>query len=287
MAETALDFERLLKEKYTCLTASQKKAADYIFQDLQKAALSTVVQLGQEAGISDTSVIRLAYSLGFASFSEMQKAIRRHVLENMGTPAGSGEEMQLHVKSEDPLIRIIGREIQAMDKLAHNLRPGDLERAAEALLQADQVLVMGYFNAYSVADELFCRLSMLRPNVHFYRTTQSESQRLYHLTGKSVVVAVSLPQHIRDTLSFIRQAKKQGAMVITITENELNPYSHEADFSFMVDINVDKETGFALLSPAMVLVFLLMQSVYRKGGDEIRRNLASITGHLSEQGIYL
>lgn len=287
MSETALDIERLLKKKYTCLTASQKKAADYIFQNLQKAALSTIVQLGKEAGVSDTSVIRLAYALDFGSFSEMQKAIKRHVLENMGAPPASRDGMEQLASSDDPLRQIIGNEIRAMNKLVQSVCPDDLARTAEALLQADQVLVMGYFNAYSVADELFCRLSMLRPNVHFYRTTQTESQRLYHLTDKSVVVAVSLPQHIRDTLTFIRKAKKQGATVITITENELNPYSHEADISFMVDIHVDPETGFVLLSPAMVLVFLLLKVLFCKGGDEIRRNLDNITGHLSEQGIYL
>lgn len=279
-------FEELIKQRYHSLSSAQKKAADYLFKNMDKSAFQTAVQIGMEAGVSDSSVIRLSYALGYASFSDMQHAMQEQFLDAL-QDANDTNSVQPLPESDDPIKALIRNEIKNFTELDKQLKTEDINKAADALIEANQVLVMGYFNSFSPAYEFFLRLSMLRPNVHFYRNSETESQRLYTLSKKSVVVAFSFPRHIKDTLSYIRQAKKQDATVISVTDNDLSPYNHESDISFMIDINSDWRTGFLSLSPAFILVYLLMMAIREKGGDEAQQHIDNLMDHYIDQDIYV
>lgn len=71
-----------IQERYDELSKAQKKVADYIAEHLEFAAMKTTVKISQAAGVSETTVIRLAYSLGYDSFSAFQNQIQEDVLEN-------------------------------------------------------------------------------------------------------------------------------------------------------------------------------------------------------------
>jgi DNA-binding MurR/RpiR family transcriptional regulator len=75
-----LSFENLVKQKFNGLSAGQKKVAEYLIQNLEEAAFSTAFQIGRKVGVSETTVIRLSYALGFNGFSEMQEGFKNNYL---------------------------------------------------------------------------------------------------------------------------------------------------------------------------------------------------------------
>lgn len=66
-----MSFEQLVKERFNNLSTVQKKVAEYLIQQLEKAAFSKAVQIGLKAEVSETTVIRLSYALGFKGFTDM------------------------------------------------------------------------------------------------------------------------------------------------------------------------------------------------------------------------
>lgn len=72
--------EQLIREKISSLSAGQKKVAEYILQHLDSFSYSTLAKLSKEISVSETTIIRLAYSLGFESFSEMQRTVQNDIL---------------------------------------------------------------------------------------------------------------------------------------------------------------------------------------------------------------
>jgi DNA-binding MurR/RpiR family transcriptional regulator len=123
--------------------------------------------------------------------------------------------------------------------------------------------------------------------VNFYRTTETEIQRLYSLNSESLVVAVSYPKHIKGTLKFTRQAQSQGAKVIAVTESELNALSLEAEIPFIVDVNVDDETCFSPMSETMVLFHLILMCVKAKNKDKTLESIKNINTNLEKEDIYI
>jgi len=278
MYET-IQIANMIKEKYNSLSIAQKKAADYIYKNLGKAAFNTAIQLGIEAGVSDSTIIRLSYALGFRSFSAMQAA----------NPSYKAVVSEGTVPEDvpDAFTQIVENEILTLRSLLYKLNAQDVRKAAEALINADQVLIMGYFSAFTAAYEFYLNLSMMRSNVFFYRTSEIEFQRLYNLTDKSVVVAVSFPKHIKDIVKFTRDAKKQGATIISVTDMELSPVSCESDISFTVDINSDNETGLILMSSAMTLMYLIIMSIKTQNREKVIAQLENARNNLAEQDVYL
>ena len=82
-----------IQERYDELSKAQKKVADYIAEHLEFAAMKTTVKISQAAGVSETTVIRLAYSLGYDSFKTTAPAISKTRGNRMNTRRCSAERL--------------------------------------------------------------------------------------------------------------------------------------------------------------------------------------------------
>ena len=65
-----------IKEKYEDLSVQEKKVAKYIIDNYHNPFCSPL-RLAQQAGVSNTAVIRFAKDLGFHGFLEYRKEIRK------------------------------------------------------------------------------------------------------------------------------------------------------------------------------------------------------------------
>lgn len=73
-----LIIQELIREHYTSMSKSQKKLANYVLDHPKDIALCSAAELGSKIGISESTVIRFTYTLGFSGYMELQKLIREH-----------------------------------------------------------------------------------------------------------------------------------------------------------------------------------------------------------------
>ena len=64
-----------IEEKYSKFSKGQKKLADYIREAYDKAAFMTAARMGEEVGVSESTVVRFATSLGYSGYPAFQKAL--------------------------------------------------------------------------------------------------------------------------------------------------------------------------------------------------------------------
>ena len=64
-----------LDEKYNKFSKGQKKLADFIRNEYDKAAFMTAAKMGEEVGVSESTVVRFAMALGYDGYPEFQKAL--------------------------------------------------------------------------------------------------------------------------------------------------------------------------------------------------------------------
>ncbi|WP_246628988.1 MurR/RpiR family transcriptional regulator [Mesobacillus maritimus] len=74
-----IPLNQIIKECFSSLSPGQKRVAEYIKGHMDEGALHTAYQIGKKAGVSETTVIRLAYALGFSGFSDLQEGSPRLV----------------------------------------------------------------------------------------------------------------------------------------------------------------------------------------------------------------
>ena len=57
----------------------QKRIADYILQNYDKAAFMTASKLGKLSGVSESTVVRFASELGYDGYPSMQRALQEMI----------------------------------------------------------------------------------------------------------------------------------------------------------------------------------------------------------------
>ena len=62
------------------MTPLESEIASYILNNKDEFSYATLAKLSKDISVSETTVIRFAYSLGFDSFSAMQQKLREEIL---------------------------------------------------------------------------------------------------------------------------------------------------------------------------------------------------------------
>lgn len=84
MGNTA-DLLGRIEEKYQHMSKGYKRIAGYIVQNYDKAAFMTANRLGERAGVSESTVVRFADSLGYDGYPQLQKAIQEMIRNKLTT----------------------------------------------------------------------------------------------------------------------------------------------------------------------------------------------------------
>ena len=66
-----------LEDGYNKFSKGQKKLADFIREDYDKAAFMTAAKMGEEVGVSETTVVRFAAALGYRGYPQFQSGAWR------------------------------------------------------------------------------------------------------------------------------------------------------------------------------------------------------------------
>lgn len=272
-----LDFKGLVKGKFVELSETQQKIAKYVLDNLEEAVFDTAYQLGKKNSVSETTVIRFSYALGFDSFSDMNKAMRRSVLkgsESMNLPAFNSTK--LSELSHSQLNDYIQTQITQGNRAYSNINFEDFANICEIIMTKKKVLIIGYMDSFGVASELLHLLDKFRNKVYFYRLLYEERNILYDMDEDSLVIAVSFAPHYKYTLEHTETAKKGGCSVITFTDSIINPFTSLSDYSLVFNVQRNPEIDLIDMSPVTSFNYLMANYIYSNYKDKIDKYRNSV-----------
>ena len=151
MIETMNLMERLDKN-YSNMSKGQKKLADYIRENYDKAATYTAAKLGSEVGVSESTVVRFAYELSYDGYPELLKAIAATVrthsnslqrLENAAIRMGVEQDsIYASIMKEDR--NRIKETLESVDEYMFN-------KVVESIVNADNIYILGVRSTWYLA----------------------------------------------------------------------------------------------------------------------------------------
>ncbi|TYR78817.1 MurR/RpiR family transcriptional regulator [Priestia megaterium] len=254
-------FEQVVKEKFQTLSAGQKKVAEYLINHLEEAAFQTAVQIGRESGVSETTVIRLAYSLGFQSFSQMEESIQQRIMVS--------SSVQNEKNDQDPLERVLSNEVKILKQLTQPSNVENIWKAVDVLVAADQVVIAGYRSSYGAAHWFSLMLTTLRENVRLISQPGEFHEVLCDLTPNSAVVVLSFPRYVEEAIDIARYAEQYNVSVIAVTDRLLSPVSELADVTLITETNV--ESGFNSIAPIISLLDLVLTGFQVRDPERVQK----------------
>lgn len=213
-----------IDEKYPRLSKGQKKLADYIRQDYDKAAFLTAAKMGDVVGVSESTVVRFAMTLGYKGYPEFQKALE----ELVRTKLNSIQRMEVtygRISQGEILASVLQSDIEKIKLTMGSVDQDAFEVAVDTILNARRIYVIGIRSCAPLASFLSYYLHLICEDVTLVNSNTSSEifEQLIRIGNEDVVIGISFPRYSMRTLKALEFASNRSAKVITLTDSVHSP----------------------------------------------------------------
>lgn len=232
-----LDLVGQLQAERESFSRSERRLADIILTDVDKAVNGSIVELAARADISPPTVTRFCRRLGCQSFAEfkVRLAKSRFLAERYLIPP-SGPQT-----AHDIARHIINCAQSTLYSFFESLDPDVLEMAADKILGSSYVLSFGSGGASSmVATEFETRLFRLGLKVTSSIDHQGQMMRAAAAPKGTVVVGFSTSGRNLELARALAVAGEYGMDRIVLTRPN-SPVAEQADILLGIDVTEEDD----------------------------------------------
>jgi DNA-binding MurR/RpiR family transcriptional regulator len=267
-----------LRRRYDLLTHSQKRIAEYIVEQSDAIAFSTVDQMAVQLGVNPSTIVRFCYRLGLNGFPDLQERMRQVVRGQLSLADEHVEAGATGAHLHDTAFgESLSHDMRNLQRTIRRLKADDLSRAVNQLTAARRVYVVAGFSAFSVAHYFGLVLSRLRPDVHTIQSDEGVSKvRLAEMSEPDCIVAFTFPRYAQFTQRAVAWAREQKSTIIVITDTPISAAGQIAD---TVLVAFPSGTGMqnSMVAPMAVANALLNGVIAAKGTGALDRYSTSDT----------
>ncbi len=220
----------LIRDKMQNFSKSHKKIGAYILEHFDKVSFVTAAKLGELVGVSESTVVRFAFELGFGGYPEMQKAISASMCKQL-TASQRVSVTSGRVVNHDVLEYVLASDMNNIRRTLERIKRSDFERIVELIVHAKNIYILGVRSSASLASFFGFYLNLISPNVHNVCAGSSSElfEKILRVGKDDVFIGIGFPRYSKRTLKAIDYVKKCGATVIGITDSPSSPIASAAD----------------------------------------------------------
>ncbi len=277
-----------IEEDYDNLPPQLRKAARYVVQNPTMVALSPLRKVAGNAGVSSTTLIRLATTLGFALYDDFREPFRDSLRPGSERYSGAARQIVDQRKEHgfDGVFARTGETIGAqIAELFQTVSPADVTAAGKVLMKARRVYVLGLRSTFAAAFYFQYVTGSFKDNVRLVDTQYGMLlDQMLDVSEEDALLVVSFDPYPLETVRFVNHMAEQGGTVVAITDNRLSPLAQRAEHVFVVP-NVDA-SFYTSLVPTFALLEAIISFLLMEGG---RKNVEKIKDRfalLEQHGVY-
>ncbi|MBN2439049.1 MAG: MurR/RpiR family transcriptional regulator [Deltaproteobacteria bacterium] len=265
----------LILKKKLCLTKSQKMIVKYVMDNYDEVLFMTCFKLARNVGVSETSIIRLAQTLGFKGYPGMQRYLRASLKSRLSTVIRLEKSISHGSSVADVFTKNIRQDIINLTRTLQEMPIKALQEAVDSILAARCVYFIGMRGAHAPALILSIYLRFLNRNVVLITPGYGDVWNSIYTIGKEdLAVAISIPRYYRLTVELLEYAHNKGAKTGAITDSALSPLARYAQWVLPVHCQLDSfiESYTAAVSVASALVTAVSMNNPKETMDELKKH---------------
>ena len=274
-----------INANYKKLSKGQKLLSDYIEKNYDKAVFLTAQKLGEEVGVSESTVVRFAMNLGYKGYPQFQKDLEEMVKNKLNSIQRM--EVTYGKVSETGILKsVLSTDCDKIKETKESIDEAAFERAVDLICNAKNVYVLGIRSCEPLASFLAFYLNLVRENVILLHTSNLSEifEQMIRIDEDDLIIGISFPRYSRRTLKALEFADNRRAKVITLTDSvnsPMNLYSScnliaKSDMASIVD---------SLVAPLSVINALIV-SLCLKKQTEVTKTLSQLEKLWDEYQVY-
>lgn len=279
------DLLNRINKHYSKMSKGQKLLATYITDNYDKAVFLTAAKMGDVVGVSESTVVRFAMSIGYKGYPEFQKALEelvRHKLnsvQRMDVTYGrisQSEILETVLKSDADKLKT------TLEKIDHSA----FELAVDTILSARNIYIVGIRSCAPLASFLSFYLNLMFDNVRLLHTNSSSEifEQMVRINEDDVIIGISFPRYSMRTLKALEFANNRNAKVITITDSIHSPMNLYSSCNLIADSDMASIVD-SLVAPLSVINALIVALCMKKQ-KEVAKTLTTLEEIWDEYQVY-
>ncbi|WMJ23530.1 MurR/RpiR family transcriptional regulator [Paludicola sp. MB14-C6] len=275
----------VIEAKMIDFSKGQRCIATYILNHYDKAAYMTAAKLGVAAGVSESTVVRFAFELGFDGYPELQQELAE-MIKNKLTSIQRIEVASEQIGETDVLDKVLNIDINKIRKTLEETSRKDFDGAVDALAEAKSIYILGSRSASVLARFLALYFNIMFDSVKLIHTTSSSEmfEQIMRIKEHDIIIGISFPRYSKKTVKAMEFAANQGAKVIAITDSATSPLAKSADF--FLQARSDMVSFVDSLVAPLSLINALIVAVGLRKGDELKKTFDKLESIWDEYDVY-
>ena len=271
------------------LTPKQILLAKYIEKNYLFLAYITMTKLARLADVSETTVVRLIYALGYIGFPEFKDNLRM-TIEQISQTTNGMNRFEIGAPKykfpEDACKAIFDLERQIIEETLAGLDLTEHDKAVDLLFHAPMVIIVGCGANSCCSQALGFGLEVILRNVHKIEGLGlSEGALLREIPEGTVCVAFSTPRYPRVTQEILEILKNKKARIIGCSDSMLSPIVPFCDIFFQIP---EKYVTFIDTNAAyMALIHSIVFALHFKDRTKIKKQIDSYNEFTIKQNFYV
>ena len=267
------------------MSKGHKLLATYITDNYDKAVFLTAARMGEIVGVSESTVVRFATSLGYKGYPEFQNALEELVRNKLNSiqrmEVTYGRIAQSKILEE--VLRSDADKIKTtLEKIDHSA----FEMAVDIILSAKHIYIIGIRSCAPLASFMSFYFNLMFENVHLLNTNSSSElfEQMVRIGEDDVMIGISFPRYSMRTLKALEFANNRSAKVITITDSIHSPMNLYSSCNLIADSDMASIVD-SLVAPLSVINALIVALCMKKQ-DDVAQTLTMLEDIWDEYQVY-
>ncbi|MET2828449.1 MurR/RpiR family transcriptional regulator [Mesorhizobium shangrilense] len=248
-----------------------RMAARYVRENPEKIAMHSLRQVSDLANVHPSSLMRLVRELGFERYNEFRDPFRSWLGDQGTTMRGRVEGLRAKGKlgrMSEAVAEVFARDMLDLESTASQIRIEDLVAAADIIIAAKRVFIVGFRSLYSAAYFLDYNCKMFSANTVLVDGRGGAlGDEVRDAGPQDAVVVLSHRSYSRDTVRIARFARNAGAKVISIVDSSLAPTVAISDVRLV--LAASHSSLLSSVVSTLAVVQALITVIVSKIGDDV------------------
>lgn len=276
---------KVLKENLSNCSKGHRLISEFVINHFDKAAFMTASKLGATVGVSESTVVRFAISLGFKGYPEFQKSLQE-LIKNKLTAVQRMELSDDRIGTENLLENVMTTDIDKIKETLLGISCVDFNEAVEKIANANTIYIIGNRSASALASFAEYYLSLMFSYVKRVKSSSTSEmlEQVMRIDENDVIIGFSFPRYSTQTLIGLKYARDKGAKVVAFTDSYNSPLAPYADYLLVAGSDMASFVD-SLVAPLSLLNALLV-AVSIKKKDMISNNFKTLEKIWEEYNAY-
>lgn len=280
-----MDLFENIKEHMSCMSKGQKKIADFIMGDFNKAVFLTAAKLGKITGVSESTVVRFATMLGFPGYPEFQKAMTEYASKRLSSI--DKIDISSNVAKKQPVLeKVLSSDIEKIKLTLDILDNDTFETAINTINNSKKIYICGLRSCKALAEILGFYLKNIYDDVIVISTNSFSEilEQIIRISDKDCFIGISFPRYSMRTLKAMEFANNKNAEVIAITDSKSSPMCLYSSCNLIA--KTEMTNAFDSLTAPLSLINAIVTALSVKNNDRVIKNLNEVENVWEDYQIY-